>query len=530
MQKTKVLIIGAGPTGLMAACQLSRHGIDCIIIDKKQGPTKESRALVLHARTLEIYDQMGIANEALLLGNIVQKVQVIIENKKTQNLKLSRLGEGLSPFPFLLILEQSKNEELLYQFLIKQNRDVQWNHEMVSITQEEDKVHAAVRKGDEAIEIEADYVIAADGGKSPVRESMEIPFLGGTYENIFFVADTGLQTEWDHEALTIYLSGQTFLGLFPMQGNNRFRVIGILPKEYQDENPKSFEEIIPYIQKQVTTKLHFSETAWFSMYRLHHRWIENFRSNRVFFAGDAAHIHSPAGGQGMNTGIQDAYNLAWKLAFKLNGSGSDKLLDTYNLERLPFARQLVKSTDRAFYMATSGRWYHKIFRSQLVPLLLPFVFNFKKYRLLGFKTVSQIGIKYIGSDLTVNRVMQVLTIKAGERFPYLKTEDGNNVYDLMKEPVFQAVIICLAEANKLNGEMQELQKQIPDILNVIDLSKEKKMIEKFKVKKDTVILVRPDHYIGLITDEGAKVVGDYLRKLQEPEKKKEGITLPKVHE
>ena len=529
MQKTKVLIIGAGPTGLMAACQLSRHGIDCIIIDKKQGPTKESRALVLHARTLEIYDQMGIANEALLLGNIVQKVQVIIENKKTQNLKLSRLGEGLSPFPFLLILEQSKNEELLYQFLIKQNRDVQWNHEMVSITQEEDKVHVAVRKGDEAIEIEADYVIAADGSKSVVRETMEIPFLGGTYENIFFVADTAL-TEWDHEALTIYLSGQTFLGLFPMQGKNRFRVIGILPKEYQDENPKSFEEIIPYIQKQVPTKLHFSETAWFSMYRLHHRWIENFRSNRVFFAGDAAHIHSPAGGQGMNTGIQDAYNLAWKLAFKLNGSGSDKLLDTYNLERLPFARQLVKSTDRAFYMATSGRWYHKIFRSQLVPLLLPFVFNFKKYRLRGFKTVSQIGIKYIGSDLTVNRVMQVLTIKAGDRFPYLITEDGNNMYDLMKEPVFHAVVICLAGENKLIEEMEELQKQLPAILNVIDLCKEKKMIEKFKIKKDTVILVRPDHYIGLITDEGAKVVGDYLIKLKEPKKKQEDIKLPKVHE
>jgi 2-polyprenyl-6-methoxyphenol hydroxylase-like FAD-dependent oxidoreductase len=109
---------------------------------------------------------------------------------------------------------------------------------------------------------------------------------------------------------------------------------------------------------------------------VHHRWIENFRYNRIFFAGDAAHIHSPAGGQGMNTGIQDAYNLAWKLALTINGKGSDKLLDTYNLERLPFARQLVKSTDLAFFMATSGRWYHKIFRSRIVPLLLPMLFKF----------------------------------------------------------------------------------------------------------------------------------------------------------
>jgi len=530
VQKTKVLIIGAGPTGLMAACQLSRQGIDYIIVDKKEGPTKESRALVLHARTLEIYDQMGIANDALLLGNIVQKVQFIVGNKKVQKLKLNRLGEGLSPFHFLLILEQSKNEELLYQFLLKQKKDVLWNYEMVSIVQEEDQIHAVVRKGDETFEIEPDYVIAADGSKSPVRESMEIPFLGGTYENIFFIADTALHTDWDHEALTIYLSKQTFLGLFPMQGNNRFRVIGILPKEYQDENPKTFEEIIPFIQKQVTAKLNFSETSWFSIYRLHHRWIENFRDRRIFFAGDAAHIHSPAGGQGMNTGIQDAYNLAWKLAYTLNGNGSDKLLDTYNLERLPFARQLVQSTDKAFAMATSGNWYHKIFRLQVFPLLLPLLFKFKKYRLKTFKTVSQVGIKYISSELTVNRVMQVLTIKAGDRFPYLITEDGSNVYDFMQEPVFHAVVICLGEGRKLIDEMMELQKQLPTILKVIDLSKEKKMIEKFKIKKDTVILVRPDQYIGLITDEGVRVVGDYLIKLEATAKQEQTIKLPKVHE
>jgi 2-polyprenyl-6-methoxyphenol hydroxylase-like FAD-dependent oxidoreductase len=187
VQKTKVLIIGAGPTGLMAACQLSRQGIDYIIIDKKEGPTKESRALVLHARTLEIYDQMDIANEALLLGNIVQKVHLIIVNKKVQKLKLNRLGEGLSPFPFLLILEQSKNEELLYKFLLKQKAEVLWNHEMVSITQEDDKVHVVVRKGDETMEIEPDYVIAADGSKSPVRESMEVPFLGVLMKTFFLL-------------------------------------------------------------------------------------------------------------------------------------------------------------------------------------------------------------------------------------------------------------------------------------------------------------------------------------------------------
>lgn len=527
-QKTKVLIIGAGPTGLMAACQLKVQGVEPIIIDETDGITKESRAVVVHARSIEIYDHLGIANEALLQGAIVQKVQLVIANKKVQQLPFGNIGEGLSPFPFILVLEQSKNEALLYEKLQKEGGSVSWGTQLLSIQEEEGVVRAVVRRGEDTFDIVADYVIAADGGKSPTRYALDVPFNGDTYEQIFFVADTKVESQWGKDELTIYLSTETFLALFPMQGENRFRVIGILPKEYQNESPQSFEEIVPLIQKQLATPVNFSDTTWFSVYRLHHRCIENFRKGRIFFAGDAAHVHSPAGGQGMNTGLQDAYNLAWKLAMVVNGHAGEKLLDTYNQERLPFAQSLIRSTDKAFSMATSSHWYHKLFRLQILPLILPFILRMKKYRLKVFKTVSQTGIKYINSDLTVNRTMDILTVKAGERFPYLKTADGESLYDKLMEPFFYALYFSVKEGSKLAAEMKVQENELPHMLRTIDLSEEKELINVLKVKTDMVILLRPDLYIGLVTDEGAKVAGDYLRKLGEHQKGTD-VKLPITH-
>lgn len=528
VQKTNVLIIGAGPTGLMAACQLRQQGIEPIIIDKKEGPTPESRALVLHARSLEIYDQLGIANDALLQGEIVEKVQFIVKNKKVQELPLGKLGKGVSPFPFLLVLEQSKNEQLLYSALKKRGGEVLWKTELLSIKQDEKGVTAVVRNDEETFDIKADFVIAADGGKSTVRHALEVPFTGSTYEHIFYVADTALDWTWGHDSLSIFLSQKTFLGLFPMQGEKRFRVVGILPSSYQNEHPASFDELIPLIQKDAEVPLRFSDISWFSVYRLHHRCMEIFRKEKVFFTGDAAHIHSPAGGQGMNTGLQDAYNLSWKLAMVLKGQADEKLLDTYEQERLPFARNLVATTDRLFGLIVSGKWYHRWLRLYILPNLLPVFMRSQKIKLQLFKRVSQIGIKYINSDLTINRMMQTLSIKAGERFPYVCTKDGESIYYLMKAPSFHALFFALSPESSLGAELAEAAEEVGSLMKVINLSAEDKLKMDFQIKRDTVILVRPDHYIGLITDEGAKVVRDYLKKLAEP-KKEDGIKLPLTH-
>ncbi len=527
LQQTKVLIIGAGPTGLMAACQLRRQGIEPLIIDKKEGPVQESKAVVLHARSIEIYDQLGIANDALLKGEIVEKVQVIVKGKKVQEIPLQKIGEGASPFPFLLILEQSKNEELLYTHLQKLGGEVEWQTEMISILQEEATTIVGVKRGKETYDIKADFVIAADGAFSSVREALEIPFLANKYEQSFFLADTALNWKWGTDAFSIYISGQTFMALFPMQGKERFRVIGALPQEYKEQDPASFEELHPLIEKQLEIPVQFTDTSWFSVYRLRHRCLEKFRNGAVFFAGDAAHIHSPAGGHGMNTGLQDAYNLAWKIAMTVKGTGSDNLLHTYEQERLPFAKHLIASTDKLFGMLTSGNWFHRAFRLTILPFFLPVFIYFKKYRKRVFRALSQIGIKYINSDLTINRILQSLPIKAGEQFPYIITKDGTSVYHLMKASAFHALVFTTEEST-LVKEMQELEAELGKIMQVHDFSEEEAVRARLKIKSNVVILVRPDHYIGLITDEGAKVVGDYLRRLAE-EKKPEGILITKTH-
>jgi 2-polyprenyl-6-methoxyphenol hydroxylase-like FAD-dependent oxidoreductase len=507
--KTNVLIIGAGPTGLMAACLLQRLGIDWAILDKKEGLTRESRALVVHARSLEIFEQMGIAGEAVKQGEILKKIQFIIKGKKLTELSLGNIGEGMSQFPYLLVLEQSKNERLLYDYLTHNGGEVLWQTEMVSIKKSEEGCLVEAQNQGKHFSIQADWVIAADGGKSSVRHYLNIPFEGSTYEHIFYVADTRLKWQWGHEILSLYLSRKSFLGLFPMKGEDRFRVIGLLPVSFQNESPESFEQISPSVQQDIEVPLHFSETNWFSVYRLHHRCVRHFKAGRVFFAGDAAHIHSPVGGQGMNTGLQDAYNLAWKLAYVIEGFASTQLLSTYEQERLPFARQLVATTDRAFSVITSDKWYHRLLRLYLIPLFIPLAFLFHTIRRKAFKTVSQIGIRYINSDLTVNRLAHPLTVKAGERFPYMLSQNGESIYQLMKEPLFYALTFDLSGKN-LAKEVEAVQKDFP-FLQVLDLSSEKALIRQLRVKRNTIILVRPDHYIGLITDQGVKVMWEYLK-------------------
>jgi 2-polyprenyl-6-methoxyphenol hydroxylase-like FAD-dependent oxidoreductase len=527
--KTKVLIIGAGPTGLMAACLLQKAGVDFIIIDKKEGPTVESRALVVHSRSLEIYDHLGLANIALLQGEIIEKVQLVVKQKKVQEIKLGRLGEGISPFPFLLVLEQSKNEGLLFQHLEKNGGRVFWNTELTSVVQDEHKVLALVDHAGEPYDIEAEYVIAADGASSTVRKDLNIPFVGDTYQHIFYVADTKLEGR-QHDKITLQFSEHSLLGLFPMQGKDRYRMLGVLPAEYQDEKPSSFDDLIPVIEKDLNEKLHHSETNWFSVYRLHHRCIEKFRRERIFFAGDSAHIHSPAGGQGMNTGLQDAYNLCWKLGMVAHGMAADHLLDTYEQERLPVAKKLLHSTDRAFSIGTASSWYMRFLRMQILPVVVPFIFRMRKWRLRIYKTLSQTGIRYINSDLTVIRMAEPLSVKAGERLPFLKTNNEESVFDMLTGPFFHALVFGVTEEGQVAREMHQLGKELSRMLSVIDLSKETGIIKELEIKKDTIILVRPDRYIGLITDEGVKVVRDYLHKLSVAKKEDDLFKLPKIHE
>jgi 2-polyprenyl-6-methoxyphenol hydroxylase-like FAD-dependent oxidoreductase len=497
--KTDVLIAGAGPTGLMAACQLKRFGVNCIIVDGKSGPTVESRALVVQPRSLEIYEQMGIADKAVENGQIIELANIIAKGKIKRTLPLGEIGKGISPFPFVLVYEQNKNEQLLLEYFEQLGGKVMWNTELVEVKAHNGSaINMIVKTGNnETLNIEAEYLMGADGARSVVRHELGFTFTGGTYENIFFVVDTEADWDFGYQQLFLCLSKATFIGMFGMKGHHRFRLIGIMPRGFKDKATLTFDDIENEVVSKMGIDVDFKKPEWFSVYRLHHRSVDKFSEGNVFLAGDAAHIHSPVGGQGMNTGLQDAYNLAWKLAYCIKGTASEKLLDTYNEERLPIAKRLVNTTDRAFSFVISQNWFIAFIRENIVILLLGIALRINRLRRMIFKVGSQTEISYNKNSLSQTGANDFSgsSPKAGDRVPYIHLYDDTgkriSVYELLKGACFHLLIFGVKE-EIVTGLPDDLVKRI----YIKDREKNKEIYSEFGIKTKGVFLIRPDNYIG----------------------------------
>src|SRR5262244_1039034 len=375
--KTHVLIIGAGPTGLSLACQFVRYGIDFLIVEKNERITPFSKALGVHARTLEIYEQIGLARKAIEQGAIAERGRLLVGGEVRGELEFSKIGEGLSPYPYVLMLEQSKNEQLLYEYLKSHGKDALWKRELENFSQTEAGVTARVKTPDGASQIiEAKYLVGCDGPKSLLRRTLGLSFEGSTFERTFYVADAQVDWHFSHDALHICLSKDTFVVFFPLKGEKRYRIVGVFPQEFATEEGEIlYEEIEQRTKEEAKLELDIHDVEWFSTYKVHTRHVSKFSAGRCFLAGDSAHVHSPAGAQGMNTGIQDGYNLAWKMAFVLRGKASGELLSTYNEERLPNAEALTKTTDRFFGLVASPEPFLVFTRLYVFPYVAQFLFS-----------------------------------------------------------------------------------------------------------------------------------------------------------
>ena len=292
--------------------------------------------MAVHARTLEIYSKLGLAERALELGRPGYGANVWANRQLKARIPFKDMGKGLSPFPYVLMLGQDDNERIMGEHLRQWDIAVHWNTELVAFEQRPDRVVATIKDPDGSTRtIAAAYVAGCDGSRSSVRELSGIGFPGAPYEHTFFVADTDATGPMVADELNVFLRRTGFHLYFPMRGTNAWRVIGILPRELSTKDPLTFEELVPSLVQAGGSGLSFSSCHWFSTYRIHHRCTERFRDRRCFLLGDAAHVHSPMGGQGMNTGLQDAYNLAWKLALVVSDRADQTLLDTYEAERAP---------------------------------------------------------------------------------------------------------------------------------------------------------------------------------------------------
>jgi 2-polyprenyl-6-methoxyphenol hydroxylase-like FAD-dependent oxidoreductase len=497
---TVILIVGAGPTGLMLANQLARRGTPFRIIDRHAGPSVQTRALGVQARTMEIYSHLGIMERALELGRPGRGANIWARGRRAARVPVGDIGQGLSPYPFLLILGQDDNERLLGDALRQHGRDVEWNTELVGLTQDSDRVIARLKHADGTVrETTAAWVGGCDGARSAVRELSGIEFQGAPYEDVFFVADTVMTGPMVPDELNIYLWRKGFHLFFPMRGSDHWRLVGIVPEDLRGRDDLTLDEVMPSIVQEAGTGLNLRSCSWFSTYRIHHRRAQRFRNGRCFLLGDAAHIHSPVGAQGMNTGLQDAYNLGWKLALVASGQADVRLLDSYEDERIPVAEALLNTTDRLFSLVISDNWVTGLLRTRLVPKLMGLAIRLKRIQKLAFLTISQTGITYRKSALseTLSGIPESAA-RAGDRFPWaqLTFTDGGpreDLYGKIDDTRFTLIVIGQPAPSSripaLDGVMQ--------VLTIPMSSENRAELARVRVPETAFYLLRPDGYVGL---------------------------------
>ena len=494
----EVLITGAGPTGLVLALWLTRLGGRVRIIDKTSEPGTTSRALAVQARTLEFYRQLGIAQDVVNAGVKIDHANLWVAGQHAAQLTFGEMGERLSPFPFPLIYPQDAHERLLIDQLAALGVDVERQTELLRFEQNAARVRALIRKPDGSDEWrEFAYVAGCDGARSAVRDVLDIGFPGGTYSGVFFVADVVASGPAADRNIHVDIEEADFLAVFPLKARGHVRLIGLArPVSDVDQDTFTFDDLNQRAIQNM--KLNVSAVNWFSTYRVHHRVADRFREGRVFLLGDAAHVHSPVGGQGMNTGIGDAVNLAWKLAAVLKGEAAERLLDTYEVERIGFARRLVATTDRAFTFVTRQGRVARWIRTRVAPRVAQRVFRAGPLRRRMFCAVSQIDISYRDSALSSGSAGDV---HGGNRLPWVRTPNGDN-FTALESMQWQVHIYGEASSS--------ITKACAELMLPLHVFAWQEDFADPGLLESAVYLIRPDGYVALAdASASATVLRDY---------------------
>jgi 2-polyprenyl-6-methoxyphenol hydroxylase-like FAD-dependent oxidoreductase len=494
----QVLVVGAGPTGLVLAAQLLARGIDTRIVDKADGPARESRAVSVHARTLELLDTMGLAETFIEHGHRGRRFRMYAGNRSLLNLDMTRNG---SRYGFILNLAQSETERLLRARVHELGGVIEQRTELTGVCERGDAVDATLRDAEgRATEIRAGYVVGCDGAHSRVRHELGLAFEGQRYAQDFLLADVALDGAGNEDESHIFLrpDGRSLVCL-PM-GRHRWRVV--MPNAGdRGGRPPAFEEIQQQVGQRAPWRITVSDPGWMACFRCHLRSTTAYRRGRVLLAGDAAHIHTPAGGQGMNTGMMDAANLAWKLALVADDHAADSLLGTYETERLPAGANTLGFTNKIFQWSTMRHPVKRAVRDVLVPAAtsLPAVQSRAARRL------SQVSVSYPASPL-VQADGDRRGPKPGHRFPdvEVRTETGaTRLYRVLGGG--RHVLLMLSAEARAALDCTELSR-LPWLVDAV---------EGCAGARDGFALVRPDGILAARgSGEDAHRVTTYLRQLR----------------
>ncbi len=484
MTDAEVLIVGAGPTGLVLALWLTKMGVRVRIVDRTSQPGTTSRALAVHARTLELYRQLDLDGPIVEKGYTVAGARLWLGGKEAARVPFEKIVSDLTPYGFLHIFPQDEHERLLIDRLEKLGVRIERPVELLEYTERAESIEAQLRRSDGTVSrATAQFVAGCDGAHSTVRNVMKSEFPGGTYPQVFYVADiegTGPAFNGD---LNVDLEESDFLAIFPLADKGRIRLIGaIRPGEGKNLDQLTFDDVSDHAARALGLKV--DKLNWFSVYHVSHRVTDHFRKGRSFLLGDAAHIHTPVGGQGMNTGIGDAINLAWKLKAVLAGQANDSVLDTFEMERRAFALRLVNTTDQAFRFVASSGHLAEIVRHRVAPILLPQIVKFDAVRDFMFRTISQITLNYRGKGLESGHAGSV---HGGERLPWVRGAGFDN-YDALKSMDWQVHIY---------GEAHDSLKRWCHERGIsLRAYRWDRGMADCGLKEDAVYLLRPDTYVA----------------------------------
>ncbi len=501
-----ILIAGAGPTGLMLACQLAIHHVSFRIIDKNSSPSKCSGALIIQARTLEIFEQMGIAAKTIESGIIASRINILPKKGKMPGIYIKELGGSLSRFPFFLLLEQSRTEQFLLDLLQEKGYSVERQTSLKRFQQENNLVNSIVKlpDGNDQV-IHSRFIIAADGPNSIIRKLLNIPFEGKSYSIPLFTIDTEAKSDFLPDEIYFSFSQPNVAGFFPLSGS-RWRIDSIIPGALQNVKPISIELIEK--NNPPWQDLNFKPVNYqlFSVFFSQQKYANSIRFQNCFLVGDSAHVHTPVGAQGMNTGIQDAFNLAWKIAFVIKQKASRVLLDSYSDERQGISRGFARSADFVFQLITSKNVFLKFFRMHILNSLLKLLFHLaiKRRQFLEkfFESISQININYPNSILTYHQVrigFQNNSPKPGDRIPFIRFTLKNrltNSHEILAACSFTLIIL----ASDSTPEIEKIASkyEIPSLV-ISKTPETMKLFSGLNIVKAGYYLIRPDHHIALIS-------------------------------
>ena len=465
-------MVGAGPVGLVLACELARRDVPVRVIDRLERPTDQSRAIVVHARSLEMLQRVGVIDRFLEAGVRSAAMTMHASGREIARVELDMVD---SPYPYSLLLPQTETEAILEARLEELGGRVERGVALESFEQDDERVSARLGTGET---VEASYVVGADGSHSTVRAQMGLKLDGSFSGETFLIADVEAESGHPPESMhTFFSEDGTFL-LFPMR-DSRVRIIA-------HTEPGAGEPTLESVQAMADARaggIRLTEAHWLTTFEIHHAQVPTYRRGRAFLAGDAAHVHSPAGGQGMNTGMQDAFNLGWKLALDRERHAAPSLLDSYDDERRPVAAQVIRQTTELTRMAVMRHRGARELRNRALHLAT----GLAPIRRRLADQVEETAINYHLSAIVADDGHHHRgTVRAGDAAPEAKMEDGSSLHELL--------------ASRTGHTILHVGKSPPPFDAVL-VPPGGAVADRYRLVDGATVAIRPDGYLGLVASK-----------------------------